>query len=291
MVNILDITRFLLSDNFTIFIFPFLIIYTLFFTILTNPKIKILQSSKTGKTNKMVVVFICLPFAFVGSIVQINGYYLGNFLMLLFPKMSLFSMCIIGLYLVGSFLGKDFFKDAFRKDISAYFYYSAGIIGLSSVLYYLFIIFGVLNLDPKDASSYLTFVLLLSFLVLAIILLSLKVIAWGLVSLVFAISLLFSLGQKEINNILLDPFLFIFGVFIILFSWLTKSSGEEKIKEVKKSLEAQNKYKESLEKDGVSKPPYEDRIYDITTELIEQNKKLLNKLEEKQKLNENKEEK
>jgi hypothetical protein len=117
--------------------FPFLLVYTIVFTIL--------EKVELFKDKKPVRVIIALIFAFfaVAFPISENGATLGMLLMSLFPGVSAFSMGILGLYVIIAMLGIDltkfFGKESNKNKILLNI---LGALGAFVVVYYYGIGFG-----------------------------------------------------------------------------------------------------------------------------------------------------
>ncbi len=173
------------------FVFPFMLVYAIVFTILKNVNV--------FSGNKAVKIIIALVFAFfsiaypitdetycgVGLSGQglVSGCTVGTLMMTLFPGVSAFSMGILGLYIVLSLLGININELLFNvrgKNIMIK-YILAGL-GFIVVLYYYAKGFGWLGVDDSDFDF--------------------------------------------ITDILSDPGLYILVIFGIFFYWITKEENE-----------------------------------------------------------------
>lgn len=219
----------LLNNSYYDALFPFLLIYALLSAAL--PYAKIFRSKKTGKPYKPTIVIISLVVAFFGSSFEISeGETLGSLMMMLFPNISAITIGILTLYLVGSMLNKNFFKNLFRKDVSSYAIFAVGVIGLGAIIYYLGIAFGMWDLDPFDQMSYWNIILAVAFLIMGVVFLFIDLIPLGLVFLlVFGVYVYNFDNSQTILELFIDPVIFIVIIFTALFSWM--GSGKAKSEE------------------------------------------------------------
>lgn len=219
----------LLNNSYYDALFPFLLIYALLSAAL--PYAKIFRSKKTGKPYKPTIVIISLVVAFFGSSFEISeGETLGSLMMMLFPNISAITIGILTLYLVGSMLNKNFFKNLFRKDVSSYAIFAVGVIGLGAIIYYLGIAFGMWDLDPFDQMSYWNIILAVAFLIMGVVFLFIDLIPLGLVFLlVFWVYVYNFDNSQTILELFIDPVIFIVIIFTALFSWM--GSGKAKSEE------------------------------------------------------------
>lgn len=135
------------------FVFPFMLVYAVVFTILKNVEL--------FKDKKSVRIIIALVFAlfsiafpitsetncgFVGGSYQsgvVPGCTIGSLMMTLFPGVTAFSFGILALYIIIAMLGVDltkFFGD--KDEYNKYVVWILGGLGLIVVVYYFSLAFG-----------------------------------------------------------------------------------------------------------------------------------------------------
>lgn len=190
-VNFLDFIDALFRGGWFDFVFPFLLIYAVVFTILQN--VKIFEDKKSVRIIiALVFGLFAIAFPITGDLscnipnagVGNGGYYnngcqtLGSLMMTLFPGVSAFSIGILGLYIVIGMLGIDV-NDFLDGDSKKYVTWILGALGLFVVIYYYALGFGW---DGFDGNNWL----------------------WGY------------------DGILRDSLLYILLVFGFLFFWVTK---------------------------------------------------------------------
>ncbi|MDA3856497.1 MAG: hypothetical protein PF569_09655 [Candidatus Woesearchaeota archaeon] len=273
-----EIHRVFLDSNYYQFLFPFLLSYALMYTALSY--VKIFQSKKTKKPIKPIIILIALISSFYGVSFELeSGMMVGDMMMFMFPSISALTMGILTMYIVGSILGKDFFKDMWRKDHSAYMYFTVGVIGLGSVLFYMGVgIFGW-DYNPLNFESQWNVILAVAFLIMGVVFMFIDLVPIGIVFLLVFFAYVYNSGQDSFLGYFIDPVVFIFIIFIALFSWMNsdkekKVKLEESIKDADISLSEKGDY-------GKYKKDYENRIRDIIHEGRIQNKNALDKLNKK----------
>lgn len=244
------------------YLFPYLLIYSLLVLIL--PYAKIFQN-KQGKSNKPVVVLISLIFSFYGVSFEISqNQTIGMLLMTLFPNISALTILLLCCYIVGSMLGFDFLKGLFRKDFSAYLYYTFGGIGLAMTIFFVGISMGLWDYDPLDTSSMWNVIIAILFSVLSIIFFIIRNIFLGLLFAVIVLSWAFGPQNESILMAFIDPVLFVIILFFFFLSWVNKGGDNPKI-ELAKKLEAARESVDKFQKDaGFNPKEYDTRAYDIT---------------------------
>lgn len=266
----------LFDNSYYEILFPFILAYAVLFTILG--KVKIFQN-KEGKPIKSVIVIISAVVSFFGvSFETAPGYTVGKYLMMLFPNISALTMGLLGLYVAGSILGKDFFRGVLRKDHTAYLYFGIGVIGLGSVLYYMGIAMGFWDQYPISQESYWNMVIAIGLLIMGVVFLFIDMAAIGTVLLIVFGLFVYNYGNDgSILEYFVDPVIFIILIVVALLSWLNTDSEKKAILN-KKISDGQNSMA-TLEKELGRKPKdYEARIYDIVTENLKENKGKLKKL-------------
>lgn len=251
------------TNSFEI-LFPFLLIYAILNTILHQ--VSIFKSKSTGKPHNAPIVIISLVVALFSVTFEISqGKTIGYLLSLLFPNISALTIGVLTLYLVGSMLNKNFFKDLFRKDVSAYFTFVVGAIGLGAVFFYLGIVFGMFDYNPLDPLSYWNFVLALGGLIAGIVFLIIGLIGPGIILLLVVGSFILSSGDESILSFFIDPIVFITIIVVLLMTWM--NSAKEKKDKVWEGYRDSRNYME------VNKDVKDSRIKDIQEMRYESNKK------------------
>ncbi len=260
LVDFFELRNVLFDQGYFTFVFPFLLVYALIFTVLSY--VKIFQN-KEGIPFKPILVLISLIFSLVGVTFEISpGYRAGDLLMLLFPNISSLTIGILALYIVGSMLGANFFKGLFRKDISAFVYFAGGIIGLGSVVYYVGLAAGLWNTDPFSALAYWNTILVVAFGIIGAILIFVGMIPIGFLFLFVVGSFLLAGGEGSILAYFFDPIIFIIFISALLFSWAS-SPEDEKIQLKNSLINADTFIKEEEKRFGRKLEVGDSRLYDI----------------------------
>ena len=186
------------------FVFPFLLVYAVVFTILE--KVHIFENKKSVRIIiALIFAIFAISFPITGDLNSCSipnygqGYYsggcetLGSMMMILFPGVSVFAIGILSLYIVVAMLGIDLtdFLDGEKKD---YIKYILGGLGFIVVLYYYAKGFGWIGFDDDNW-------------------------LWGY------------------DGILRDPLLYILAVFGFLFFWISSDDDESKKKVKSKILD------------------------------------------------------
>lgn len=275
-----ELHRVFLDSDFYQILFPFLITYCLFYTVLG--KIKFFQYKKSknfAQPIKPVIVILSLVISFYSVTFKINdNATLGELLMMMFPNISALTIGILSLYVVGSILGKNFFKGVFRKDHSAYLFMAVGVIGLGSVIYYVGIAMGFWDNYPINQSFYWNFIFGIALLILGIVFLLIDLIPIGFLFLTIFGIYVYNYGEDIfILEYFIDPVVFIVFIVIVLMSWL--NSGDEKKAILKKNIQTGQMSLENFRDEYGGKPKdFDSKIYDIMDEALKSNKKKLKKL-------------
>ncbi len=205
MLSSLDFSNFIFSlqqGGWFDFVFPFMLVYAVVFTILNNVGL-----FKDKKAVKVIIALVFALFAiafpitdntscgFIGTNYQsgvVSGCTLGALMMTLFPGVTAFAFGILALYIVIAMLGVDltkFFGD--DNDKNNYLKWILGFLGLIVVLYYYALGFG-----------------------------------WDGFS-----------SSGELNAFFTDPFLYILILFGVFFWWVTKDEkGNNDETEVEKTI-------------------------------------------------------
>ena len=286
MVDFYYITNLIFSTSAHTYIFPFLLLYGLVFTILSSDKITIFRN-KNGVLMKKVVIIISFIFASFGSVIEIGeGKNLASFMEILFPNVTTIGLLILALYLVGSSLGYDFFRGIYRKDTTAYI-----------IIFFVLLVFGIsffifldytnlLNFSDMSSNSMFLFAFFLGTFIVGIVLVVLKIfdfaIGFIIASITFGITFV---NGKDFVEAFQNPILIIGIIFTFLFSWLNSpQTKEEKIKHHSEVLEDTKEMLSSIEKDkykGEKPEDYKDLIYDIVDGVMKRQQENLEKLGEK----------
>lgn len=229
-LNFFELHQILLDSDYYEFLFPFLLAYALLYAVLGN--IKIFQyktGSRQGKPIKPIITVIAFLVSFYGISFETSpGYSVGKLLMVMFPNISALTIGILGLYIVGSILGKDFFEDVFKKDISAYLFFTIAVIGLGSVVYYVGIAMGFWNFNPMDTASQWNVILAIAFLIMGIVFLFVDLVPFGVIFLMVFGAFVLNAGENSILEYFIDPVIFIILLVVVLLSWI-QSDDEKKI--------------------------------------------------------------
>jgi len=215
-LNFKDFLQNLYYGGWFDFVFPFLLIYALVYTILNN--VTIFDNRKPIKVI-IALVFALFAIAFpitdetycgVGGMYNGNGIVsgctVGTLMMTLFPGVTAFSIGLLALYIILAMLGVDitnFFGD--DDDRNQYLKWIFGAIGLLVVIYYYALGFGWNGFD----------------------------------------------GNSEISEFFKDPALYILVVFGLFFWWVSSDEDPEIIKARKEANKRKKKDKKTkIEIDG-----------------------------------------
>lgn len=261
----------LFNNNYYSILFPFLLAFALFFTVLSN--LNIFKSKKTKKPYKSVITVISLIISFYGVTFETSqGHNVGELLSVLFPNISTITIAILSLYIVGAILGKNFFKGIFRKDHSAYIYMTFGVIGFGACIYYVGIAMGFWNYNYYDLGSYWNTVIAITMLIVGIVFLFVDLIPIGILFLIIFGLFVANSGNDSILSYFIDPVVFIIFIVIILLSWL--NSDKDKKQKLANSLndrEDSSYFNKNLK-------DYDSRINDISDQNYKNNIKKWEKL-------------
>jgi uncharacterized membrane protein YfcA len=126
--NIGELLTVLFDSNYYEILFPFLLSFALFYTVLGNVKIfKYKKGKKQGEPIKPVIFIISVIVSYYGiSFEMPGGNSIGNLLMMLFPNISALTIGILGLYIVGSIFAKNFFSGLFDPKNSSFIFLTIG---------------------------------------------------------------------------------------------------------------------------------------------------------------------
>lgn len=252
-----------LSSNYYEVLFPFLLLFAVYYSVLSSKKLTFFKSKNTGKPFSSVISIISLVVSFYSVNFQISDEHtIATLMMMLFPNISALTIAILTFYIVGAILGKDFFKGVFDKKNTAFLYIAIGGIGLGAVLYYVGIAMGFWDFDPFDAGSRWNFILALFFLILGITFLFIDMAAIGILLLLVFGAYVVNSGDELVLSYFVDPVVFIIIIIILLLAWLN-SEGEDKGMLAKKLRDSENTLAEFEKKNGRKPDDYNARIYDI----------------------------
>jgi hypothetical protein len=262
----------LVSGQYYDYLFPFLLIYALFYTILSSKKISLFQNNSiVNKAGIFVISFSISLFSIYFELP--SGYTIGKLLMLLFPNISTITIVILGLYIVGSMMGKNFFSGAFDKRKSAFGVLTIAGISLGLVIFYVGIAFGMWDYMPFDEVGVANVVLAVIFIILAIVFFLIHMQGYGFILAIVTGKFIADGGDEFILNYFIDPAMFVLLLIVFLLTWMN-SDGEDK-RMLKRDMQEQ---KESLEayksrNGGVLLEDYKSRKQDISDSGFQSNQK------------------
>ena len=204
-VDFYDLFTYLLDGGWIHYLFPFLFVYAIVFTILNQVKI-----FEDYKPTKIIIAFIFGIFAVGFPITDDRcgtgwestitpGCTLGDYMLGLFPGVSAFAVAILALYIVSAMLGFDLMKlvtDENDKVKPGWLFTLFGI-GAAVVIIFTMNVFG-------DGGRYSDFWL------------------WDLLK---------------------DPFLYMIIIFVLLFLWINSGPGEDPDSLEKRAKEKREKRK------------------------------------------------
>ncbi|MCH8519568.1 MAG: hypothetical protein LAT82_02330 [Nanoarchaeota archaeon] len=271
--SLVDILKVFIDANYFEVLFPFLLLFALYFHVLQ--KVLGRKGSKLFSKSASTIIAVIVSFYSVAFKFP-TGYSVADMMMLLFPNISVISIGILCLYVIGSILGFDFFKNMFRKDISAYMIFFFGALGLGSVIFYGGIIIGIWNLDPFSQADWISVVVAISFLILGVVFLLIGWFALALLLLYVSVSFIYNMGEVGIGSLLFDPYMFILFIFIGLMSWLFKDEKNEE-QMLEESMNNTQRAMSNIEQNYGGKPPQrgEDLLYDLSSQGFENSRKKL----------------
>ena len=252
------------NSFFSEFIFPFLLLFAILFSALQNVGI--------FKSKKHIVFIVSFIVSFLGVYVRApSGDSLGMLMAKLFPNISIFSIVILTLYVIGALLGKNFFKGLFGKEVSSYAYQSVGVLGLGGIIYFVGKHLGFF----KAESTYWNIVFVVVFIILGVVLLLTRNVAIGVILLSVSLIYLFGKQSGNILDAFYDPFILIMSIIIMLIGWMNSPTDKkEELREgLKRSEKSIQKYEANL---GRKPKDYESRIFDIVDSRYQRKKKKWN---------------
>lgn len=265
----------LVSGQYYEYLFPFLLIYAVFYTVLGSKKISLFQ--KNSIVNKAAVFIISFSVSLFSIYFELpSGYTIGKLLMIMFPNISTISVVILSLYILGGMMGKNFFNGAFDKRTSSFGVIAIAGISLGLVIFYIGIAFGMWDYNPFDEVGLANVVLSVIFIILGFVFFLIHLQGIGLVLLIVTGSFIADGGDEFILNYFIDPAMFIFIIVIFMLTWL--NSDKDKKFLLKRDLQEQA---ESLQgrrdrNGGELLPDYKSRIQDITESGFQSNQKKWN---------------
>jgi hypothetical protein len=270
-LNFNEYHQILLDNSYYELLFPFLLLFSVLYTVLSYAKI--FRSKSTGEPVKPIIFIISLIVSWFGVGFETSaGYSVGKLLMLMFPNISALTIGFLCLYIIGAILGKDLLRGLFDKNNSAYIYYALGAIGLGSVVFYVGIAMGIWDFNPFDTESYWNVILGLAFLILGIVMLIIGRFGIGFVFLFVFGSFVYGGGQGNILEYFIDPVMFIVVIFVVMISWLTSRDEKEKLAaDLRKSEFSIEEYKRMY--GGKVPEDYESRVFDNLDSAYNSNKK------------------
>ena len=272
--SLVDILKALVNAQYYEYFFPFLLLFALYYQVLyrvLGKQGKNLFTKPAAMIISGVVSFYSISFKFS------TGYSIADLMIMLFPNISAISMAILSLYIIGSVLGYDFFKNMFRKDITAYSIFLFGAIAFGSVIYYAGIVIGLWTFDPYDTTAWFSTILAIGLLILGVVFFIMGWIVLGFGLLFVSVSFIVNKGTTSIFDLLFDPILFIGFIVVFFISWISKT-GEDEQKNLQLAISQNKQTIEGIEQRFGRKPEQgEDLLYDINTQALENNEKLYNK--------------
>lgn len=221
--DFIEIHKIFFDNSYYQILFPFLLIYAVLTAVL--PYIRIFRNKTTGEPLKPIIILISLIISLFGVTFETSaGYTVGDFMVMLFPNISALTMGILMLLFVGSMLNKNFFKDLFAKDASAYMYFAVGAIGLGAVIFYLGIVMGLWDYNYLDPQAYWNVVLAIGFLIMGVVFLIIGFYGVGMIFLLVVGAFIYNYGEGNILEQFIDPVIFVIFLVIIMLSWLGTNS-------------------------------------------------------------------
>jgi hypothetical protein len=271
-----DFLENLVSAQFYEYLFPFLLIYSLFYTVLNSKKISLFRNGTI--LNKAAVFTISISISLFSIYFELpSGYTIGKLLSILFPNISTITIVILSLYIVGSMMGKNFFNGVFDKKKSAFGVYTIAGISVGLVIFYVGIAFGMWDYMPFDEIGMANVVLAVLFIILSIVFFLIHLAGYGFILSIVTIKFIADGGDDFILNYFIDPAMFVLILIVFLLTWMN-SEGEEK-KLLKRDMQEQ---KEALDgyrnrNDGKLQDDYKSRKQDVTGSGLQSNQEKWNK--------------
>ncbi|NQZ85161.1 MAG: hypothetical protein HRU03_05575 [Nanoarchaeales archaeon] len=262
----------LLNGNYYDFVFPFLLVYALFYTVLGSKKVSLFRHGTILNKASVFVVSVSMSLFAVYYPLP-SGYTIGVLMGLMFPNISSITIVILGLYVVGAMIGKDFFRGAFDKKTSAFGALTVAGIALGLVIFYVGLAFGAWDYNPFDGSGIISVIIAVIFMILAIVFLIIHMAGYAFILFIVTLNFIVDGGDTFILNYFIDPITFVIIVFTLMLTWVN-SDGEEK-KILQRDLNEQNETLEGYKErnNGKLLPDYDSRLQDISSSGFESNKK------------------
>lgn len=257
----------LLDNSYYDVLFPFLLVFAVLYTVLSLERVKLFRSKKTNEPYKSVIFIVSFILSYFGVSFEISdGYNLGSLFMMMFPNISALTMGILALYVVGSILGKDFFRGLFDKDHGAYAHFAIGVIGLGAIVFYLGIVFGLWDYNYLDPQSYWNIVIAVALLIMGVVFMIIGLFVPGAIMLLVLGTFIYNYGDGNILEYFIDPVIFIAIIVIGFVSWLGKDKNpKERLRSsLIDSERSIQKYIDEYRKEHGREPrTYDSKIYDI----------------------------
>ena len=174
-----NFVEYLIVEDFFSLVFPFLLMFAIFFTVLQ--KVEIFKLKKSGKSHKAVIFIISFVLSFFGVYFPLTeaGDTLGSLMSKLFPNISALSIGILTLYLIGGLFGKNFFKNLFGEDTDVP-KWIVGLIALGVVSYFVLVAVGIVDYSSEPSALW-NMVIFVSFLITGIVLMCNQIWGFGVV--------------------------------------------------------------------------------------------------------------
>lgn len=268
--SLVDVLTILVNAEYYEYFFPFLLLFALYYQVIyrvLGKKGKQLFTKPAAFIISSIVSFYSVSFKFS------TGYSIGDLMVMLFPNISSISIAILAMYIIGSILGVDFFKNMFRKDINAYSIFFFGIVAFGSVIYYGGIVIGLWSFDPYDKTAWISTVIAIALLILSIVFFIVGWFALGFGLLYVSVSFIFNQGNTSLFDLLFDPVLFIGFIVVFFLTWLSSNDSDEK-KDLELAISQNEQAINDIESRYGRKPEKgEDLLYDLSTQALENNQK------------------
>ena len=279
-MNFLDLVMIIVDAQYYEFFFPFMLLFALYYHVL----FRIVSRNGNLVLSKAMAIIVALTVSFYSITFKFSsGYSLADFMILLFPNISAISIMILGLYVVGSVLGVDFFKGMFRKDVNSYTVIALGVVAFGSVVYYAGIVMGFWEYDPYSTSSYASIVLSVGLFILGAVFLLIGWLIPAIFVLLVSILLFTNAGDTSTVDMLFDPFLFIIFIVIAFMNWISKDPGKELYNARVNVVNTQRTLDEIKRANKGRRLRQGDHLlYDINSQILEDNKKKVEKLSKRE---------
>jgi len=282
-----QIITYLKNNSFLKYLFPFLLLYSLLYVILSNIK---LFKTKEKKPLKSVITIISLVISIIGTIIPISntGRNLGDFISSFFPNVSAIGIFLLTIFIISSMLGKNFLDFFSSPSENSFAHFIILFISFGAMLFYLGIYAGLWNYDSLNPNEQWNFYLAVSFVIIGIILIILKSYTIGTILLLTTIVYISNGANSNILSYLFDPIVFIVAIIFILLNWIQEPNKDKKyykeeIKDIYETMYSRhsNKLEELLHKIDKGLYDYKDKILPIEYEVLKNRIKDYNKLTNK----------